>query len=91
MITMLVPSMVRSLHVVVILIDDHDDFNMATVKQIVRSTVSPLSHLINRSLETGIFPNKLKIARLYHCLKPETRKHFQIIGLYHYYHKYLKY
>jgi hypothetical protein len=41
---------------------DCDDLSMKVVKNIIRSVVTPLTFICNLSFETGLFPDKLKIA-----------------------------
>ena len=42
----------------------HDGLSMHLLKQIIHSLVTPLTHICNLSLSTGIFPNSLKIAKV---------------------------
>jgi len=41
-----------------------DEITIKVVKVIANIIANPLSHLINNSLETGIFPNALKISKV---------------------------
>jgi len=41
-----------------------DHLSSALLKQIKDEICEPLTHIINKSLDTGIFPNKLKIAKI---------------------------
>jgi len=54
----------------------YDDMNMTVVKQIIVSIVQPLKHICNRSFETGIFPNDMKIAKIIPLFKSGDRKEF---------------
>ena len=42
---------------------DHDDIDMCLVKQLIPNLVIPLEHIFNISLQTGVFPDCMKIAR----------------------------
>ena len=41
-----------------------DDFSPRIIKRIIKEISKPLCHIFNLSLSSGIFPNKLKIARV---------------------------
>ena len=43
---------------------DHDQFDMCLVKKIIPYIVKPLTHICNTSLMNGIFPDRMKIARV---------------------------
>ena len=43
---------------------DHDDIDMCLVKQLIPYLVIPLEHIFNISLQTGVFPDCMKIARV---------------------------
>ena len=43
---------------------DYDNINVNVVKKVYRESKAPLMHIFNLSLSTGIFPNKLKIAKV---------------------------
>ena len=43
---------------------DHDQFDMCPVKKIIPYIVKPLAHICNTSLMNGIFPDRMKIARV---------------------------
>ena len=43
---------------------DHDDIDMCLVKKIIPYLVIPLEHIFNISLQTGVFPDCMKIARV---------------------------
>ena len=43
---------------------DHDQFDMCLVKKIIPYIVKPLAHICNTSLMNGIFPDRMKIARV---------------------------
>ena len=42
----------------------HDDISTKLVKETIAYIIEPLTHIINLSLKTGIFPDKLKIAKV---------------------------
>ena len=43
--------------------DVHDVW-MYIVKRIINSIVKPLTHIFNKSLEDGIFPDEMKLAKI---------------------------
>ena len=43
---------------------DCNDLNMNMVKNIIAHIVKPLKHMCNVAFNTGIFPNKMKIAKV---------------------------
>ena len=43
---------------------DHDDIDMCLVKKLIPHLVIPLAHIFNVSLQTGVFPDGMKIARV---------------------------
>ena len=43
---------------------DHTDIDMMIVKNIIETVVSPFTHICNLSFETGIFPEKMKTAKV---------------------------
>ena len=43
---------------------DHDDIDMCLVKKLIPYLVIPLEHIFNISLQTGVFPDCMKIARV---------------------------
>lgn len=42
----------------------YDGFSINLIKKVKDVIIAPLTHLINQSIETGIFPDSLKIARV---------------------------
>ena len=48
---------------------DHDDIDMCLVKKIIPYLVIPLEHIFNISLQMGVFPEGMKIARIIPILK----------------------
>ena len=47
----------------------HDGISARFLKSVLETIVLPLTHVINQSLCTGIFPNRLKIARVVQLFK----------------------
>ena len=43
---------------------DAEGLSMNIVKHIITSIIKPLTHIFNTSFKTGIFPDKLKIAKV---------------------------
>ena len=54
----------------------YDEVKMKTVKSIIHSIVVPLTHIFNRSISTGIFPKRLKLAKVIPIFKSGNRKEF---------------
>ena len=48
---------------------DHDDIDMCLVKKLIPYLVIPLEHIFNISLQAGVFPDGMKIARVIPLLK----------------------
>ena len=42
----------------------HDEISTKLLKSTIQNIIHPITHIINRSLLTGIFPDKLKIAKV---------------------------
>ena len=42
----------------------HDEISMKTIKHIIKQIVKPLTHICNRSLICGSFPNDMKLAKI---------------------------
>ena len=55
---------------------DHDQFDMCLVKKIIPHIVKPLAHICNTALMNGIFPDRMKIARLIPLFKSGDVKEF---------------
>ena len=55
---------------------DHDQFDMCLVKKIKPYIVKPLAHICNTSLMNGIFPDRMKIARVITLFKNGDVKEF---------------
>ena len=46
--------------------DNNFTLKLKSIKSIKLSPVKPITHIVNQILTTGIFPDILKIAKLYH-------------------------
>ena len=55
---------------------DHDQIDMCLVKKIIPIIVKPLAHICNTSLMNGIFPDRMKIARVIPLFKNGDVKEF---------------
>ena len=69
----------------------HDCLSNIMIKKAQRLLIKPLTLLINQSLSTGIFPNKLKISRVKPLFKKGKVYLFSNYRLSHYCHHSLKY
>ena len=43
---------------------DEDSISMALIKQIITCVANPFTHICNVSFRTGVFPDKMKIAKV---------------------------
>ena len=66
----------------------YDNISTKLLKEIEHVISRPLSIIINQSLCTGIFPNKLKIAKVIPLYKKMTINHLGITVRYHYFPPY---
>ena len=55
---------------------DAEGLNMSIVKHAITSTFKPLTHVYNTSFKTGIFPDKLKIAKVIPLFKSGIKEDF---------------
>ena len=46
-----------------------DELSIKVIKHIQEIIAEPLTHYINQMLNTGLFPDSLKISKLYHYSK----------------------
>ena len=69
----------------------HDGLSSEVLKLISNEISSSITVIINQTLTTGIFPDKLKIAKVVPILRRIVRKNFKITDLYQYYLSYPKY
>ena len=51
----------------------------------------PITFLVNQMIQTGTYPQQLKIAKVTPIFKANAKEQFSITDRYHYYHLYLKY
>ena len=54
----------------------HDEISMKTVKHIIKQIVKPLTHIFNRSLICGSFPNDMKLTKIIPVFKSGDRFQF---------------
>ena len=62
----------------------HDEIPTKIMKQSIQSIIQPLTYIINKSLETGIVPNKLKIAKvipIFKSSKKDELKNYRPVSL----------
>ena len=55
---------------------DHNDIDMMLVKEIIYSIVTPFTYICNLSFLTGIFPSKMKIAKVIPIFKSGDKFNF---------------
>ena len=54
-----------------------DDIPTKVLKQTITPILTPLLHILNQSLKTGVVPNKLKVAKVIPLHKKESKQHFK--------------
>ena len=54
---------------------DFSDISMSLLKKVISKIVKPFAHICNVSFQTGVFPNKMKIAKVIPLYK-SGEKHF---------------
>ena len=59
---------------------DFEDISMDTVAKVVSVICKPLAHICNVSFRTGVFPSRMKIAKVIPMFKSATKTELQIIG-----------
>ncbi len=60
---------------------DWNDIEMALIKEIIDAIVKPLTYICNLSFKTGVFPSKMKIAKVIPLYKAGEREiNLLIIG-----------
>jgi hypothetical protein len=62
----------------------HDEIPTKIMKQSISEIIEPLTYIINKSLETGVVPNKLKIAKvipLFKSLQKNELKNYRPVSL----------
>ena len=65
---------------------DFSDISMSLLKKVISKIVKPFAHICNVSFQTGVFPNKMKIAKVIPLYKSGEFFFLQITGQYLYYH-----
>ena len=66
---------------------DFSDISISLLKKVISKIVKPFAHICNVSFQTGVFPNKMKIAKVIPLYISLDKKTFlQITGQYLYYH-----
>ena len=55
---------------------DCDDIDMCTVKRVIKEIVQPLTYICNLSFSTGVFPDKMKIAKVIPLFKSGADDNF---------------
>ena len=55
---------------------DHDSIDMSLVKLVIPYIVKPLKHIFNISLQNGVFPDRMKIARVIPIFKTGDLQEF---------------
>ena len=55
---------------------DFSDISMSLLKKVISKIVKPFAHICNVSFQTGVFPNKMKIAKVIPLYKSGEKKHF---------------
>ena len=61
---------------------DHSGINFALVKECISFLAIPISHIANISFKMGIFPDRMKIAKVIPILKSELKDSFTVIYSY---------
>ena len=69
----------------------HDLISNNLLKVIKHEIVKPLTFIMNQSLKTGTFPDRLKVARVRPLFKQGDNQLITNYRQYQYYHRYLKY
>ena len=69
----------------------HDLISNNLLKAIKHEIVKSLTFIINQSLKTGTFTDRLKVARVRPLFKKGNNQLITNYRLYQYYHRYLKY
>ena len=65
---------------------DFSDISMSLLKKVISKIVKPFAHICNVSFQTGVFPNKMKIAKVIPLYNSGEKRFLQITGQYIYYH-----
>ena len=57
---------------------DFSDFSMNLIKKVISKIVKPFAHICNVSFQTGVFPNKMKIAKVIPLYKSEKKCFYKL-------------
>jgi len=63
---------------------DYMDLSSHFMKNIIELISSPLSHIFNRSIETGVVPKKLKISKVHYVFQSgsiDEKNNYRLISL----------
>ena len=63
---------------------DYSDVNMSLIKNVITKTVQPFGHICNVSFQMGVFPSKIKIAKivpLFNCSEKNAFTNYRPISL----------
>ena len=61
------------------------------MRKIISNVLKPFTYICNLSFVSGMFPEKLKIAKVIPLFKAGEKKSLLITGLFPYYHSFLKF
>jgi hypothetical protein len=68
----------------------YDNLSVSAIKESIKLIASPLTHIVNLSISSGIFPDPLKIARVVPIFKSGDHRMFVNYRSYQYFLKYSK-
>ena len=68
-----------------------DDISSNVIKKTYKSFIKPLTYLYNLSINIGIFPDELKIAKVIPIYKSKEKKYFLTTDQFQYYQLSLEY
>ena len=51
---------------------EHDNISTKLIKETISQTLQPITHIINKSFETGVVPHDMKIAKVIPIFKVGT-------------------
>ena len=55
---------------------DFSDISMSLLKKVISKIIKPFAHICNVSFQTGVFPNKMKLANVIPLYKSGYKKRF---------------
>ena len=55
---------------------DYSDINMSLIKKVITKIIKPFSHICNVSFQTGVFPSKMKIAKVVPLFKSYIKSRY---------------